>query len=674
MKMSPLVFALLLFFPLANADENDDLFDLSLDELANLKISAGTHFQLDWLDSPTNASVITREEARQKGARTLPEWLEGQAGIYTYPTLAGGNAIVIRGFATELSTRGLASSFDGVPLNNFVYGTASYGANNFDAILLDRMEVARGPGSAIYGNDAFHGAIALRSAEFDDKDEFNLDGADNSYGRIALRRHQGGDNPWLFAVAGSSQSNEGRNYHYQSVFDGEQESSRAYAHDGQNLLYKQQLNFTDSNFEYSLLYDAKNQRDYPGMGTHFFSGNWIQGAGDWSGLDSQMLLGNLLYKHSLSQHNSLSLQAYAWRNDYTLLFDNRNIETLPGLPPAHLVFAENQEQRAGAHLRLQHDSKKFGQLFVGLGHEKQAVLKSHLLRQGLDGNYIENSAAGYDGLQRSINSVYGEWQNKFWAERIGLNIGGRHDDYSDFGGHTSPRATLSYYLSKQQSLRLQYGHAYRAATAAEIAPTGLRVNASRDVKPETIDTSEFSYLHDSRFWRFQAAAFHSQWRDTIAFVANTTDPDIDGGYSNTGSSFARGVEITNQIFFGPWQAQWQFSRAYSKNLDTGLPHSTYPGFMQHFALAYQQGNYKFGSSLMHAFDWTDIKASGANPQPLPAYWRLDTYAQMPIPHGDAGLHIYNLSDRRQATPSLWDAHDGLPDKGRTLLLSLNWYL
>jgi outer membrane cobalamin receptor len=668
------MFPLLLISPLCLADETDSLFDLSLDELASLKISAGTNFQLDWLDSPTNASLITREQARQKGARTLPEWLEGQNGIYVYPTLAGGSAIVIRGFATELSTRGLASSFDGVPLNNFVYGTAAYGANNFDAILLERMEIARGPGSAIYGNDAFHGAIALRSASLEDQDEINLDGADNGYTRLALRRHQTGDNPWLFAIAGSSQDNEQRTYQYQSVFDGGQTSHREYAHDGQNLFYKQAVNFASGSLEYSLLYDEKNQNNYPGMGTHFFSGNWIQGARDWSGLESRMLLSNLQYKHPLSTNDTLSLQAYAWKNDYTLLFDNRDIESLPGLPPAHLVFADNQEHRAGAHLRWQHGSEQSGQIFLGIGHDKQEVVKAKLLREGLDGNYIENSNAGYDGLQRGINSVYGEWQQKFWADTLGLNLGGRHDEYSDFGGHTSPRATLSYYLSSQQSLRLQYGHAYRAATAAEIAPTGLRVDASKNVHPETIDTTEFSYLRDSRFWRLQASAFHSQWRDTIAFIANTTNPDIDGTYGNTGSSFARGIELSNQFFLGPWQLNWQFSRAYSKNLGTGLTHSTYPGFMQHLAMQYQQGGYQFGSSLMHAFDWTDIKASGANPAPLPAYWRLDTYAQVSMPNGDAALHIYNLSDRQQATPSLWDAHGGLPDKGRTLLLSLNWHL
>ncbi|MFY1828823.1 TonB-dependent receptor domain-containing protein [Myxococcus fulvus] len=111
-------------------------------------------------DAPASTTVLTQEELRAFGWRTLAEALSGVRGFFltddrTYTYLG------VRGFSPpgDLNTR-ISILWDGHPMND-VWAGQGFAAHDFNVDLLEieRIEVVRGPGSSLYGTGAFFGVI-----------------------------------------------------------------------------------------------------------------------------------------------------------------------------------------------------------------------------------------------------------------------------------------------------------------------------------------------------------------------------------------------------------------------------------------------------------------------------------------------------------------------------------
>jgi hemoglobin/transferrin/lactoferrin receptor protein len=99
--------------------------------------------------------VITAEEIRRRNARTLPELLIGEVGVFVQQTNYGGGSPILRG----LIGKQILILVDGVRLNNSIYraGPIQY-LNTIDLAAVERIEIVRGVGSVL-GSDALGGTI-----------------------------------------------------------------------------------------------------------------------------------------------------------------------------------------------------------------------------------------------------------------------------------------------------------------------------------------------------------------------------------------------------------------------------------------------------------------------------------------------------------------------------------
>ncbi|MBK8101175.1 MAG: TonB-dependent receptor [Planctomycetes bacterium] len=106
--------------------------------------------------APYAVSVLGSERIRQQGYRTMPQVLREQTSVLVQETSPGQGSPFIRGF-TGFSNLLL---IDGVRLNNSVFrsGPNQYW-NTIDPLSLDRIELLKGPASALYGSDAIGGTV-----------------------------------------------------------------------------------------------------------------------------------------------------------------------------------------------------------------------------------------------------------------------------------------------------------------------------------------------------------------------------------------------------------------------------------------------------------------------------------------------------------------------------------
>lgn len=155
-----------LFFLLCNqASANDvieDLLNLSLDELADYEVVAPTKSASRLSDAPGTVSVITYSQIRRSSARTIPELLRSIPGVNVRwnPMV---QTIDIRSFGSNPFTSKVLLLIDGIPYNSWNKGGFPQhpGFDFFNLENVKHIEVIRGAGSALYGENALNGVINI---------------------------------------------------------------------------------------------------------------------------------------------------------------------------------------------------------------------------------------------------------------------------------------------------------------------------------------------------------------------------------------------------------------------------------------------------------------------------------------------------------------------------------
>lgn len=126
----------------------------------SLDVYSASRFNQKATQAPSNVTVLTSADIRAYGWRTLADALRSIRGLYTSNDRSY-SYLGARGFlrSGDLNTRFLLQ-IDGTRINDPVFDQAQLGGEfPLDLDLVDRIEFVPGPGSSIYGANAFFGVI-----------------------------------------------------------------------------------------------------------------------------------------------------------------------------------------------------------------------------------------------------------------------------------------------------------------------------------------------------------------------------------------------------------------------------------------------------------------------------------------------------------------------------------
>jgi outer membrane receptor for ferrienterochelin and colicins len=145
----------------AQVSGNDD--DQAFAELLTLlktKVTSATKTSgLTAAEAPGVVRVFTRQDIRQSGLRTLRELLNLVPGIQVQEYRAGHQVAWVRGVQSRYNNKVLWL-LDGVPIRDGYYGHHSLD-QMIPLDLVERIEVINGPGSVLYGTNAFAGVVSI---------------------------------------------------------------------------------------------------------------------------------------------------------------------------------------------------------------------------------------------------------------------------------------------------------------------------------------------------------------------------------------------------------------------------------------------------------------------------------------------------------------------------------
>ena len=143
------------------------LESMSLEDLLQVEIVTVSRTEQKLGEVPTSVTLITREEILDSAARDVPDLLRRVAGLEVVTTTASTSDVSARGAVRFLSNTMLVL-IDGRPQNEDFYGNVLWNRLPVGLEEIHSIEVTRGPGSAVYGANAFAGVVNIRTLEVTD--------------------------------------------------------------------------------------------------------------------------------------------------------------------------------------------------------------------------------------------------------------------------------------------------------------------------------------------------------------------------------------------------------------------------------------------------------------------------------------------------------------------------
>jgi iron complex outermembrane receptor protein len=482
--------------------------------------------------SVATTSVITQDEMRHIGARNLLDVLKLVPGLGITQTMLGVREVEVRGVKTLFSDKVLFM-LNGHPLDHNLNNAGStWVYDDLPVDTIKRVEVVRGPGSALYGANAFLAVINIITLTAKDVDGVQASSGFGSFGTRQYRASAGkvfGDKGSAVVhfnhtdtdgikspvpqdilslqgknslAPGTSDLNEGRNdLEWQTEIQG-------FKLDGR-YIKKETGAFIGTSYALSNQ-TQQNYEDY-----------FLQLSRNWQ-VAEKLNVDTRVYHASFSFDNISQVEPTLFNRN--ALMDKRTGGEIQG----NYQLTATQSLIAGASYTAE---EQFG-IVDQTGPRPDQLSPSAIV-------FGKNRTRDHWGI----------YAQDVWdpLPDLRLTLGARYDEYNDFGGTFNPRLGFNWEFIKDYSLKFSYGTAFRAPAFGELDLTHPFVSGNPNLTPEKAETFEAGIIaHPVAGLTTQAIYYHTDISKIISLVAGTTTPLR---YDNNGKILSEGVELEGRYDF-----------------------------------------------------------------------------------------------------------------------------
>lgn len=173
--------------------EDEDLTELSLEELMDLEVTIASRSSQKLSEVPGAVYVITGDELRRSGHSSIPEALRMVPGFHVSHWFTGAWDVTSRGFGPGLSLTSLAYlnqllvMIDGLVVYTPLFAGVWWPIQDIDLAEVDRIEIIRGPGGILWGSNAVHGVVHIITKKAADTQGLRVtlrEGTDDRHGGV----------------------------------------------------------------------------------------------------------------------------------------------------------------------------------------------------------------------------------------------------------------------------------------------------------------------------------------------------------------------------------------------------------------------------------------------------------------------------------------------------------
>lgn len=625
----------------SDPDELDDLLPLTLAQLMDVKVTISTNTAQRLSKAPSVVSVITAEDLRLTGTTNLMEILQSVPGVHIKQNLFGFKPLITFRGASGVN---VLLMVNGAPVKDLVWSPGIFW-KGLPANLIERIEVIRGPGSALFGSDAAAGVINV----------ITKTAANSVHSEAGVR-------------AGSFSTQSGW-LHYATQAN------------GLAINFTAHLDTTDGHDPFI----ARARSDTSGQASYGWKSediHWSVANGSWRlladvtrhkdvaiGLTGAAVLDSQTRAHD--SHTSVALlynnEHYArdWGVSAELRYRDISYSSgngfWEGLPTVTLNRLDSSERRINVEASMLYRGAKDHRVRFGGGYVVQDLYEAK--------QFFDGVLQTFDAPRKRSNSylfLQDEWTLK---DDLELTAGARYDRYSDFGGAFNPRLALVWQTSERLTTKLMYGQAFRAPSYLELYVSTAANPPNRNLRPEKSKTLELAFAYAlSDDLKLGANLYRFDRRDVIA-----PHPPLSGGFVNYDRFVTRGIE-----FEALWQAgrnlrfSGNLSRMSNEGIDSALRDLSIP-----LTQVYLRSDWAF----LPGWNW-NVELNWFDRRPLPAgdpraetgaYALANTTLRYQANRQwDLSASIRNLFDVRAYEYSSRTLWNNLPLPGRSVFVSARY--
>jgi iron complex outermembrane receptor protein len=640
------------------AEPAGDLTDRGLEELAGTRLSTpprgvrvttASKYSQSASTAPGAVRIITADDIQTYGFRTLGEALRMLPGVYLNND-RNYSFLGVRGFNRpgDYNTR-LLLLVDGERINDNIYDSAAFGNDLVpDVDLIERIEFAPGPGSAVYGNNAFLGVINIITKRGGELNGAELSGSYGSFDAYKVRGSYGKrfENGAEMLLSATGFDWEGANHLYYPEFDTpDQNHGKAVGLDydrGQSAFGK--FSYGPVTLEGGYTHRVK------GIPTAAFGTVFNDPA---NLVDDRRSFVSLKYDDRIAADWDLYARLGYNRYDY--------LGRYPYIAPPYAVnLDQGTGQWWGGELRFTNTSFDGHRLMFGAEFQDN----------------FEQSQRNYDiggpvYMDKPFSSHrYGFFlQDEFrLLDSLTLLAGARYDHYA-FGDSANPRVGLIWRPLDTSTVKLLYGTAFRAPNVYErfYSDGDFTAQASPRLRPESTDTLELDLEHYVTPATRLGAAFY---RYTIDRLISPTQSPADGllTYQNAQGVEGLGMELeAEQRFASGIHGLLSYSLQRTEDRqDRLLTNSPQHMLKLHVSVPLWSDDYRLGLETLY-FGPRKAKQGSVDDYLLT---NLTVNASL-LSNVRLSFGIYNLWNARYADPVGADyVQNSIPQDGRGFRLKL----
>ena len=569
-----------------------------------------------------HTTVITPEDIRKSGATDLATLLRREAGF---------ESVQSGGVGQQSSTfmRGTNSNHTLVLIDGVRVSSATIGATAIDQIMLseiDHVEVVRGNVSSLYGSDAIGGVIQIFTKE-------------------------GIGSPSLSIAAGYGSENTSRlNAQYSGQLGRTSFSANlsSYSSDGFSSVNARYIPTSSPFGDIFVLSDG----DDDGYRNLSFSGAVSHEIANGHELGMKLFHSNARAEFDGTLNNSSKPKLSSWAIFSSNRWSERwtsKVTVSEGMDDAKYFLNGNFTGRT----KTTNDQLGF-QNEITLSPSQRLVAGLEHLRQKL----VASDA--YTGTSRTVNDGYASYFAEFGAHSVQVN--GRYENYSDFGGQATGLLGYAYAITPQWKINVVASNAFRAPTFNDLySPFG----GNPKVKPEKAKSAELGVQYKAAGQLMKVVYFETRITDLIDFAL--VDPVL-GTFlpSNVGRSKINGVELSYSGKLGPATVRASFTHQRPINQDTDQRLLRRARNFGSVTVTHPFGPIDLTLGMRASGNRSDVKANDFSPTTTAGYAVADLSAQYRLSaNTELSARLDNIFDKE------YELQDGYNTQRRAIFLSIN---
>jgi outer membrane receptor for ferrienterochelin and colicins len=628
------------------------LLGLSIKELSELTVDsvfAASKFSQKLTEAPSSVSIVTRNDIRQFGYRTLADVVKSVPGYdvtydrsYNYTGVRGFNSLGDYGSRVLLLV-------DGHRTNEALYDSAQLGTDALlDVDLIERVEIIRGPGSAVYGSNAFSGVINVITRRGRDINGVEVSSSAGSFGTYAERLTIGQQlaSGFEYLISASKYDSDG--------------PSRLFYKEFASSLTNHGIAINQDSDQFWSMFTKMSIGDFTLQGGYVTRDKDVPTASYDSWFNTPHPLtdsrgyAELLYGHQFDN---------GWSASGKLFYDSYEYYEINRQKDATLV---DSSQARWWGLELSANRTFWEKLRISAGMETRTSLDLHQ-------NEHEQKSFRETLQICSEQQVIGAYLEGEWkiADSLSLSGGFRWDHYNSFGDAGTPRSAVIWHPDEKTTLKLLYGEAFRAPNPYQLNYAASGFVANPALHPEKMNSVEVVAERAlDKHWTASLSAYDNDIKDLIDVVI------LPGGLSRFENVNRAEVEGLEAQLSGKWDNGVQLKTSYSRQSamdgDTNEWLVNSPKDMIKTEISTPIWSNKLSAGLELLYVSRRATLAG-NRTPDAWLLNLTLLSRELAPGLDVSVSVYNLLGSDISVPGGTEhSQDSILQDGRTFRVKLNY--